>query len=214
MFIALFIVMFVTIVHSVVLSAITTKTKETCLTQFTICPKCHQQHIPQTSSIRRNLRHAIYYQFVYVLDSPPKRHWKGRMGSIALIRTALHLPPNQQRVIRCMLDKVMRGMEEGEDFDGEIQNENKKGRKIIIVPGSVEENLIATWMEAHCGFQFTNKQINEHRRQQGLEGFSRYCVMAAFYRLQPKINVLQKMCLVVTTKNGSRQDGMLHNRCR
>ena len=87
----------------------------------------------------------------------------------------------------------MRCMQEGEDFDDKIKNRNKQGRKICIVPGSVEENLNATWMEAHCVFWFTAEQINEHQGQQGLEGVSRYCVMSAFYRLQLKIDVLQKV---------------------
>ena len=48
-------------------------------------------------------------------------------------------------------------------------------------------------MEAHCGFRFTMEQVNEHRRQQGLEGVSRYCVMSVFHRLKPKIDILQKI---------------------
>ena len=45
-------------------------------------------------------------------------------------------------------------------------------------------------MESHYGFRFTIEQVNEHRRQQGDVGVSRYAVMAAFYRLDPKIDVL------------------------
>ena len=35
--------------------------------------------------------------------------------------------------------------------------------------------------------------MNEHQRQNGDERVSVYCVMAAFYRLQPKIDVLTKV---------------------
>ena len=35
--------------------------------------------------------------------------------------------------------------------------------------------------------------VNEHRRQQGKDRVSVYAVMAAFYRLQPKIDVLTKI---------------------
>ena len=48
-------------------------------------------------------------------------------------------------------------------------------------------------MEAYCGFRQTTFMVNEHRRQQGKDRVSVYAVMAAFYRLQPKIDVLQKV---------------------
>ena len=87
----------------------------------------------------------------------------------------------------------MRCMVEGEDFDGRIKQKGKAGRNIITSLGSVEESLIANWMEAHCGFRFTMEQVNKHHRQQGLEGVRRYCVMSVFYRLKPKIDILQKI---------------------
>ena len=35
--------------------------------------------------------------------------------------------------------------------------------------------------------------VNEHRRQQGDTRVSVYAVMSAFYRLQPKVDILQKI---------------------
>ena len=96
-------------------------------------------------------------------------------------------------MVRRTLDEIMLCMREGVEFDGTLRNKAKTGRKILIKPGSVEENLIATWMESHCGFRFTTEQVNEHRKQQGDVGVSRYAVMAAFYRLDPKIDVLFKI---------------------
>ena len=87
----------------------------------------------------------------------------------------------------------MRCAAEGIEFNGKIEKKSKQGRKIIILPGSFEELLIANWMEAYCGFRQTTVMVNEHRRQQGDERVSVYAVMAAFYRLQPKIDVLQKV---------------------
>ena len=96
-------------------------------------------------------------------------------------------------MVKRTLDEIMLCMREGVEFDGTLRNKAKTGRKILITPGSVEENLIATWMESHCGFRFTTEQVNEHRKQQGDVGVSRYAVMAAFYRLDPKIDVLFKI---------------------
>ena len=95
-------------------------------------------------------------------------------------------------MVRRTLDEIMMCIRKGLEFDGSLR-QAKRGRKILISPGSVEENLIATWMESHCGFRFTTEQVNEHRRQQGDDGVSRYAVMAAFYRLDPKIDVLSKI---------------------
>ena len=149
-------------------------------------------HIPKYESKRINLRHAIYYQYEAILDSPPKPHWRGKGGTIALIRKALQLPPHHRRVIKRTLNEIMRCMVEGEDFDGRLNSRTQLGEKFIILPGSVEENLITNWTEAHCGFRFTTEMVNEHRRQQGLVEVSRYCVMSVFYSLRPKMDVLQK----------------------
>ena len=64
---------------------------------------------------------------------------------------------------------------------------------MLILPGSAEESLLATWMESHVGFRMTTILVNEHRREQGEERVSVSAVMSAFYRLQPKVNVLQKL---------------------
>ena len=87
----------------------------------------------------------------------------------------------------------MRCVKEGEDFDGHIRNNQKLGRNILILPGSIKEALIANWMEAHCGFRMTTLMANEHRRQQDNIEVSRYAVMAAFYQLNPKVDVLSKV---------------------
>ena len=122
------------------------------------------EHIPKTESNQINLRHAIYYHYNSILDSPPKPHWRGRGGTITLIRVDLQLPPYSQRLIKRTLNEIMRCIVEGEDFDGQIKSKSKVGRKIIISPGLVEEFLIANWVEAHCGFRFTTEQVNERHR--------------------------------------------------
>ena len=63
----------------------------------------------------------------------------------------------------------------------------------MILPGSVEELLIANLTEAHCSFRMTTVMVNKHRRQQGDERVSCYTVMAAFYHLNPKVDVLKNI---------------------
>ena len=128
-----------------------------------------------------------------MLDPPPAILWGAQGGTISQICNALGLVKRQRRMVKRTLDEIMLCMREGVEFDGTLRNKAKTGRKILITPGSVEENLIATWMESHCGFRFTTEQVNEHRKQQGDVGVSRYAVMAAFYRLDPKIDVLFKI---------------------
>ena len=144
-------------------------------------------------SRRRCYRMAIQYQYIEVMDAPHKSYWAGKGGMISIIRKALHMRTNQRRTIKRALQEITKCMREGVLFDGSIENENTQGRKIIISPGSFEELLIANWMEAHCGFRQTTFMVNEHRRQQGDDDVSVYAVMAAFYRLQPKVDVIKKV---------------------
>ena len=139
-----------------------------------------------------SMRISAYYHYIYVLDAPHKEHWAGVDGTISLIRKALHLRISQSRMIERVLNEIVRCMTIGVEFDGTYLSEHNRGRKVSIKPGSPEETLIATWMEAHCGFRMTTILVNEHRRQQGMERVSRYAVMSAFYRLKPVIRIIQK----------------------
>ena len=80
----------------------------------------------------------------------------------------------------------------GLDYNGLNEN-NAHGRKVSILPGSQEETLIANWMEQHCGFRMTTLLVNEHRRECGKDRVSRFAVMSAFHRLQPKIELIEKI---------------------
>ena len=137
-----------------------------------------------------HLRHAIYYVYVHVLDAPHEEHWSGKEGTIAIIRKKLELPPHTRRKIHRTLDLIMSSLRKGMIFDGKW--ETNAGRPILIKPGSTEETLIANWMESHVGFRMTTTLVNEHRREQGDERVSVSAVMSAFYRLQPKIDIIGK----------------------
>ena len=131
------------------------------------------------------------YHFVNVLDAPSKENWKGAGGTISLIRKALHLDFDHHRKILFMLKEIIRCVRVGGNFDGTIKSH--AGRKHMIKAGSVEEALIATWMELHCGFRMTTIMVNEHRREEGKDRVSRHAVISAFYRLQPKIIPIKKI---------------------
>ena len=155
----------------------------------------HRKDSPDSKSPvdRISARYSIYYTWVNRLDAPPEEDWKGRDGTIHTIRRMLGMPPHARSKIRRVLEEAMRCLRVGECFDGRIEPKNKVGRKVEILPGSAEELLMANWMESHVGFRMTTLLVNEHRREEGKENVSVSAVMSAFYRLQPKVNVLQKV---------------------
>ena len=145
-----------------------------------------------TKPSRQCVRYSIYYFWAHDLDAPHEEHWNGKGGTIALIRKSLKMPINCRFKIRRTLREIMRCLRLGLPFDGNLHSDSM-GRKVLINPGSVEETLIANWMEQHCGFRMTTMLVNEHRRQQGDERVSVWAVMSAFYRLKPKINLIEKV---------------------
>ena len=120
---------------------------------------------------------------MYVLDALHEEHWSGKEETIAIIRKNLELPPHTRRKIRRTLDLVISNFKNGTVFDG--VHESAAGGPVSIKPGSVDETLIADWMEAHVGFRMTTLLVNEHRKEQGEERVSVSAVMSAFYRLNP-----------------------------
>ena len=139
------------------------------------------------------MHQAIHYHYAKHLDYPPKATWDGRGGTVSNICMALKLHAKEIQMVRKTLENIMVCMHKGEVFDGTIRWKFKKCRKILIESGSIEETLIANWMEAHCGFRFTTELVNEHRRQQGGDGVSRFAIMSAFYCLKQKIDMLDKI---------------------
>ena len=56
----------------------------------------------------------------------------------------------------------MRCIKAGEEFIGTIKLKNKEGPKFLILPGSSEESLIATWIDSHVGSHMTAMLVNEY----------------------------------------------------
>ena len=145
----------------------------------------------ETSSLKV-IRYAIFYNYIYVQDAPIKDRWHGQGGTISLIRKDLKMKRQQDRTILRVLDEVLEQLENDSGYNG-TYDQSKKGRKITIKRGSKEEQLIATYMEQHCGFRMTTYIVNEHRRDEGNEEVSRFAIMAAFYRMQPLVTRIRKV---------------------
>ena len=75
---------------------------------------------------------------------------------------------------------------------------------MLILPGSVEEGLIADWMEAGLGFRHTTTMVNQHRREEGLRIVGRSCVMSTFDRMNPILTNIAKCCQGNSNNEGWR----------
>ena len=143
------------------------------------------------TSYNTSLRLAICHHFIYELDVPHTEEWGGKDGTISLIRKKFKMPPHTRRKIRRTLDGILLCIRRGEEFEGSLGKST--GRKVIIESGSVDEELIARWMADHVGFRMCTMLVNEHRREEGKERVGVNTVVNAFYRLKPKINIIEKV---------------------
>ena len=74
----------------------------------------------------------------------------------------LAMPFHARENIRRVLDEAVRCIKAGEEFIGTIKLKNKEGPKFLILPGSSEESLIATWIDSHVGSHMTAMLVNEY----------------------------------------------------
>ena len=77
-------------------------------------------------------------------------------------------------------------------YDGLDKRRTNRGRPSVIEEGSNDECLIADWMEDNMGFRRTTQFLNEHRTEEGRMPVDRSAVMAAFDRMEPKLDRVQK----------------------
>ena len=138
-----------------------------------------------------SLRHTIYYHYIQCLDGPHEDHWGGKKGTAAIIRKYLQLLSYTRRNIRCTVEKIMLCIRTGTPSVGKLGTTT--GCHILIESGSAEEELIARWMESHLGFWMTTMLVNEHRREVGKQWVEVSAVMNVFYRLQPKVTIIEKV---------------------
>ena len=67
-----------------------------------------------------------------------------------------------------------------------------KGRSPSIQPGSVEEELIADWMEVGTSFRYTTFMVNQHRREEGEIIVGQNAIMNHFDHIKSKLNKVMK----------------------
>lgn len=69
-----------------------------------------------------------------------------------------------------------------------------KGRPQTIEAGSIEEGIIAEWMEAGLGFKFTTSMVNQYRIEVGTTPVTISAVYHHFDRMKPVISKITKCC--------------------
>ena len=136
-------------------------------------------------------RLAIAYIFVEKLDIPPQEEWMGRNGTIAIISRTLNIPKGSYRTILGVLQNVTICFQNGNEYTGERDIDSIQFTK-KIKENSIEEELIATWMEEGLGFQLTTMLLNMHLNEQGLEEIGIKSVYNTFYCLNPVISRTNK----------------------
>ena len=140
-------------------------------------------------------RTEIAHVYRFVLHGPPPEEWDGNHGSIRKVCDMFGWKANnhnKHRKIRSIFLECEELLCKGLSFN---QNKSKKlrtGRPPVILPGSVEEGIIADWMEANMGARMTTKMVNEHRRSQGLDTVSKNVILRHVKRMTPKVTTIKK----------------------
>ena len=150
------------------------------------------------------MRIAIGTYYAHVIGATDRKFWGGKDGVIAKICEVWNLNRQQRRKVRRILESVHECRFRNTDYDGRSKRKYNKGRTILILPGSVEEGLIADWMEAGLGFRHTTTMVNQHRREEGLRIVGRSCVMSTFDRMNPILTNIAKCCQGNSNNEGWR----------
>lgn len=137
------------------------------------------------------LRLAIAYIFIECHDLPPEEEWHGRNGTIAKILRTLNMTVNQRKLIRSVLQNVTACYKKGIEYTGVNKIEQVRDTK-KIQENSIDEELIATWMEDGLGFRLTTMFVNEHRQQEDREEVSVKSIFNAFCQMNPLITRIDK----------------------
>ena len=108
------------------------------------------------------LRLAIAYIFIECHDLPPEEEWHGQNGTITKILRTLNMTVNKRKVIKSVLENVTACYKKGIEYTGVNEMMQVRDTK-KIQENSIDEDLIATWMEEGLGFRLTTMFVNEHR---------------------------------------------------
>ena len=89
-----------------------------------------------------------------------------------------------------VLKEVWKCMSDGREYTGDKRNVG--GRRCLIEPGAVEENIIANWMEQGLGLRNTLDMVNQSRVDRGLLHCGLSAMITAFRRMNPTITRIRK----------------------
>ena len=107
-------------------------------------------------------RMLVSRYFTEVLNSPPKREWKGINGTISLIRT--FLPSISYGKIMQVLNETAICESKGEKNDGMQKNREHKGA-YLIRRGSVHERMLCDYIETGLGLNHTALLLNKELKR-------------------------------------------------
>ena len=140
----------------------------------------------------RSTRLAIAKYYTDVLDTPPKFKWIGQNGTIATIARTLKISKGSSRMILNVLNDVTACLEEGLEYDGSRKQIDVVRETRKLKAGSLDEQLIADWMEDGLGYRLTTMLLNSHRQQQGLPLVGLKSIYNAINRLSPRFSRIDK----------------------
>jgi len=97
-----------------------------------------------------------------ILGRPPPEKWFGRKGTVTTIARTLKLVRGSRSVIFNVLYDVIDCLKKGVEHTGKDKFQKEYIGRRILKTGSIEEQLIADWMEDGLGFCLTTMLINVH----------------------------------------------------
>ena len=138
------------------------------------------------------LRIVVAYFYRSVLMAPDESLWEGVGGSISVIQSVFNLCNTRKRFIRNTMNVINKCAENNITYDGKRIFHKQAGAPIILKSGSVEESMIADYLEGGFGYRFTTLMVNTQRVDEGLRVVGRSAVMNAAKRMIPVVTKIEK----------------------
>ena len=117
---------------------------------------------------KKTSRLAIASFYIDGLGIPPKTQWSGKAGTIATIARTLKLSKGSHKVISNVLNDVTKCLELGIEYTGDKERDYIERNTRKLKSGSLDEQLVADWMEDGLGFHLITMLLNVHQKEQGL----------------------------------------------
>ena len=133
-------------------------------------------------------RIAISYAFVEKYGAPFEEEWFGEGGTISLICKDLGIPDGSRNSVKAVLQRTVDAIADGGQYDGERIPGG--GRKPLIPPGSVFEQIVADGYENGMGTSTITATVNKELRDCGMQTVGRSAVLNCFHRLCPNVTAI------------------------